>query len=123
MRLKLYRGWWYAVWRDEKGTRRAALRTQDRNAAAAALADLQREPSGDSVASIYTAYLADKGTERAVWAWKQLAPAFGPLRPDQINRALCRARRRKEVSDGTIHTELASSGRRCAGGTETPLPL
>ena len=76
MRLKLYRGHWYAVWREDGETKRRALRTKDRDAAARALTDLQRrlsEPS-DTVAGIYAAYLADKGTERAVWAWKRLLP-------------------------------------------------
>lgn len=109
MRLKLYRGWWYAVWREGGETRRVALRSKDRDAAQAALADLQREPVGDTVASIYKAYLSDKGTERANWAWKKLSDTFGGLRPDQIDRARCRAyviKRRKDVGDGTIHTEL-----------------
>jgi integrase len=112
MRAKLYRGWWYVVWREGGQTRRRALRTQDRDAAARALADFQRRivGSADTVAGIYSAYLADKGTERARWAWGRLAPAFGHLRPDQIDRALCRsyaiARRAEGISDGTIHTEL-----------------
>lgn len=112
MRLKLYRGHWYAVWREDGETKRRALRTKDRDAAARALTDLQRrlsEPS-DTVAGIYAAYLADKGTERAVWAWKRLLPAFAALRPDQITKFSCRsyvaARRRAGVGDGTIHTEL-----------------
>lgn len=65
MRLKLYRDWWYAVWRENGQTQRRALRTQDRGAAERALADLQRPGTGDTVASIYAGYLADKGTERA----------------------------------------------------------
>ena len=111
MRLKLYRGWWYAVWREAGETKRRALRTQDRHAADRALADYERllaTPTG-TVGSIYVAYLADKGTERARWAWKQLAPAFSQIRPDQVNRAACRAyvaARRQTVGDGTIHTEL-----------------
>jgi integrase len=112
MRLKLYRGWWYAVWREGGETRRRALRTRDRDAAARQLADFKRhfeKPLG-TVAAIYAAYLADKGTERANWAWKRLGPAFGALRPDQITRSTCRsylAQRRKDgVGDGTIHTEL-----------------
>ena len=112
MRLKLYRGWWYAVWREEGQTKRRALRTQDRDAANRALADYQRRlatPTG-TVDSIYAAYLADKGTERATWAWKRLEPAFGSLRPDQVTRPTCRAyiaaRRRDGVGDGTIRTEL-----------------
>jgi integrase len=110
MRLKLYRGWWCAVWTEGGATRRVSLRTKDRDAAASALADLQRAPSSDgTVASIYAAYLADKGTERARIAWIRLSEAFGPLRPDQVTRATCRAytaARRRDVGDGTIHIEL-----------------
>lgn len=112
MRLKLYRGWWYAVWREGGETRRRALRTQDRDAAARALADYQRHVAAptDTAAGIYVGYLADKGTERARWAWPRLEGVFGALRPDQIDRAVCRgyvARRRADgVGDGTIHTEL-----------------
>jgi integrase len=112
MRLKLYRGWWYAVWREEGQTKRRALRTQDRDAANRALADYQRHlasPTG-TIGSIYAAYLVDEGTERAAWAWKRLEPAFGALRPDQVTRPICRSyatgRRRDGVGDGTIHTEL-----------------
>jgi integrase len=112
MRAKLYRGHWYAVWREGGQTKRRALRTEDRDAATRALADFQlrlSEPS-ETVAAIYAAYLADKGTERAVWAWKRLQPAFAGLRPDQITKLTCRsyvaARRRAGVGDGTIHTEL-----------------
>ena len=111
MRLKLYRGWWYAVWREDGQTRRRALRTQSRDAAGRALADYQRQLAQptNTVAGIYAAYLADKGTERARWAWQQLSPAFGSLRPDQVTRPACRAytaARRSRVGDGTIHTEL-----------------
>ena len=112
MRLKLYRGWWYAVWREGGETKRRALRTQDRAVAAQLIADHARQPeaSSDTVATIYAAYLMDKGTERARYAWKQLAGTFGPLRPDQVDRKLCRAyiakRRKAPVGDGTIHTEL-----------------
>jgi integrase len=112
VRLKLYRGWWYAVWRQDGQTVRRALRTKDRDAAARALTDFQRQvatPSG-TVSGIFAAYLADKGTERAVWAWKRLQPAFGALRPDQVTRLSCRSyaatRRKQGVGDGTIHTEL-----------------
>lgn len=112
MRLKLYRGWWYAVWRDGGETRRRALRTQDRDDAARALADYQRALAApaDTVAAIYGAYLADRGQERARWAWGRLKGTFGPLRPDQVTAALCRsyatARRADGVGDGTVHTEL-----------------
>jgi integrase len=111
VRLKVYRGWWYAVWREDGETRRRALRTQDRDAAERALADFKQQAAApsDNVGSIFDAYLADKGTERAVWAWQRLEPTFGAMRPDQVTRATCRAyveARRKDVGDGTIHTEL-----------------
>lgn len=112
MRLKLYRGVWCAVWRENGKTKRASLRTEDRAIAEQALADHQRDLArpGDNVASIYAAYLADKGTERAKGAWIRLAPHFSPLRPDQIDRKGCRAyvavRRMAGIGDGTIHTEL-----------------
>ena len=112
MRLKLYRGVWCAVWRENGQTKRASLRTTDRAVAEQALADHQRalaQPT-NTVASIYSAYLADKGTDRARSAWIRLEPHFGYLRPDQIDRRCCRAyvaaRRKAKVSDGTIHTEL-----------------
>lgn len=112
MRLKLYRGVWCAVWRDNGETKRASLRTKDREVAERLLADYKVDAAkpGDNVASIYAAYLTDRGTERARWAWNRLKPDFGHLRPDQINRSLSRAyvasRRKDGVGDGTIHTEL-----------------
>lgn len=111
MRLKLYRGKWYAVWREGGETKRRALRTTDRAVAERRLKDSAKAAAqpGDTVASIFDAYLADKGTERARWAWGQLSPHFGNLRPDQVDRAHCRAyvrMRRLHVGDGTIHTEL-----------------
>lgn len=109
MRLTLYRGYWCATWREDGETKRQSLRTKDRAVAERALADFRRTPAASTVAEIYTAYLHDKGTERAAWAWRQLGPHFGALRPDQVDRAACRsytAARRRTVGDGTIHTEL-----------------
>ncbi len=112
MRLKLYRGVWHAVWRHEGQTRRSSLRTKDRALAERLIADhakAAKRPSG-GVASIYAAYLADRGTDRARGAWKRLEPSFGALAPDQIDRQSCRAyvaaRRAAGVGDGTIWTEL-----------------
>jgi integrase len=111
MRLSLYRGWWYAVWRECGETRRRALRTRDRDAAARALDDYRKRLAApaDTVAGIFAAYLADKGTERARWAWGRLEAHFGALRPDQVDRAACRAyvaARGAKVGAGTVHTEL-----------------
>src|SRR5271163_387559 len=112
MRLKLFRGSWYAVWRENGQTQRRALRTTEREVAQRALDDYQAQLSKpqNTVASIYGAYLADKGKERAKWAWKRLEGHFGALRPDQVDRPSCRsyvaARRKDGVGDGTIWSEL-----------------
>jgi integrase len=113
MRLVLYRGVWCAYWTDSAGrSHRRSLRTKDRQAAERLLVDLQRQPSGSTVGDIFAAYLADKGVERARFAWKRLAPTFGHLRPDQVDRVVCRTylaqRRRDGALDGTIIKELSS---------------
>lgn len=118
-RLKLFRGYWYAVWSDTNGqTRRASLRTADRADAERRLIDFRKDmeaPQGALVGEIVQAYLSDKEGRirdhgRLVGAWKRAKPAFGHLRPDQITRPLCRAytvqRRADGVSDGTIIKEI-----------------
>lgn len=117
MRIKLYRGWFYAVWSDGGETRRATLRTQDRDEAVRRLADFGRTLAAraETVGEIMAGYLDDldkraRSPERARDAWKALAPQFGPLRPDQVTREECRAyvagRRRQGRQDGTINKEL-----------------
>ena len=115
MRVKLYRGKYYAVWTENGRTRRAALRTDDRRVADQRLADLLSKPVGQTNGEIYQAYLEDlphrgKDDERPRNAWKPLEPVFGSLRPDQVTRALCRSyvaeRRRQGRQDGTIGKEL-----------------
>jgi integrase len=112
MRLKLYRGVWCAVWRECGQTRRASFRTKDRATAERLLTDYQRASHrpADTIACIYAAYLQDKGTPRARWAWQRLEPHFAPLRPDQVNRQRCRAyvtaRRQSGAGDGTTWSEL-----------------
>jgi integrase len=112
MRAKLYRGWWYAVWREGGVTKRRALRTRDRDEALRALSDYTRAVAAprDTVGGIWAAYQQDRPRDRAGWAWKRLSPTFQHLRPDQIDGALCRSyavqRRKDGVGDGTIHTEL-----------------
>lgn len=118
IRAKLYRGWWYAVWRDDRGTRRTALRTQDREEAERKLIDLRRElaaPGGSLVGDIVEAYLAEKKDRiadpaRLVAAWKQAKSTFGHLRPDQITAevsdAYVRKRRLAGVGDATIIKEI-----------------
>ena len=115
MRLKLYRGRYYAVWTEAGKTRRTALRTTDRSEAEQRLADLNKCQPSESVGEIYRDYLADlphrqKDPERAAHAWKALEGTFGALRPDQVTRHLCRQyvaqRRLKRRADGTIAKEL-----------------
>lgn len=115
MRAKLFRGWYYAVWRDAGGTRRQSLRTQDRAIAEQRLADLRRNsPASETLTDLAAAYRADKAeiasADRIGYAWDRLAPFWGHLRADQIDRPLCRkyiARRRRDgVQDGTILREL-----------------
>ena len=117
MRLKRYRGRWYAVWTEDGRTRRTSLRTADRGAAERALADLRHAPTGDTVGDIFRAYLVDlaargKSAARAADAWKPIEPAFAGLRPDQVTRDACRAytanRRRAGRKPGTIAKELGT---------------
>jgi integrase len=110
-RLKLYRGQWSAVWREDGQTKRRSLRTADRASAQRTLEALRLAvPAGNTVSQVYAAYLGAKGTTRAVWAWAQLNSSFGEMVPAQVNRTACQAytkkRRAAGVSDGTIHTEL-----------------
>lgn len=118
IRAKLYRGWWYAVWRDARGTRRTALRTQDREEAERKLIDLRREmaaPEGALTGDIVEAYLAEKKDRiadpaRLVAAWKQAKSTFGHLRPEQITLEVSDAyvlkRRLAGVGDATIIKEI-----------------
>lgn len=114
VRRALYRGRWYAVWREDGVTRRRALRTADAGTAdqqlAAFRAAAAAAPAHATVGSLYAAYLADKGKPRARHAWLRLAPHMEAKAPAEITRQTCRdylaARRRDGVSDGTIWSEL-----------------
>ena len=114
-RLKLYRGVWCAVWREDGRTRRISLRTTDRPTAERTLRDLDTPDIGETVGPIMEAYLSDldqraTSPQRAHDAWKALKPVFGHLRPDQVTRPLCRAyvkqRQRQGRGNGTIGKEL-----------------
>lgn len=116
-RLKLYRGIWCAVRRHGGKTQRTSLHTKDRGEAERRLRDyFTAAPKGDLIDGIMLAYIADKKEQgaRSVNAmeasWKALGPTFGHLRPDQVNRPLCRmyakARRAGGVSDGTVIKDL-----------------
>lgn len=120
MRAKLYRGRWYATWTDEAGrTKRAALRTADREEAERKLIDLKRDMAAPkenaTVGQIVQAYLDDcrgRVTDfaRLEYAWKQAERTFAHLRPNQVDRAVCRsyiaARRLAGRKDATILKEI-----------------
>lgn len=116
-RLKLYRGAYAVVWVEGGRTRRSSLRTADPDEAARRFADWQKALSriGPTVADIMQAYLEEKDhttarPDRLRDAWKALAPFFGQMRPDQIDRPLCRGytmrRRQAGRKNGTIRKEL-----------------
>ena len=119
MRVVWFRDNFYAYWRDEADKpRRTALRTKDRQTAEQRLIDFETSlrKKATTVAEIMALYLTDKaelaGGERARYAWQRLSPVFAHLRPDQIDRPLCRAyvlqRRRAKAQDGTTLKELSS---------------
>lgn len=122
IRITPFRGKWHAVWYDTDGIRRrVSLGVPAEEAylgdAQRAAHDIERQlkaPVGDTVAYIWSAYMADHGNEtrdskRLDHAWKPLKPFFGHLRPDQIDRQLCKkyAEERKRAP-GTIIKELSS---------------
>ena len=106
-------GYWYGI--DDTG-QRFALRTKDRDEALRRIADAGKRPKGRTVSDLMSVYLADKSDrpshERMGYAWKQLKPSFGHLRPDQITKDVCKlyiGRRRKAgASNGTITKELTT---------------
>lgn len=115
MRLKLYRGMWAVVGYDNGKVWRRSLRTPDRDTAERRFRDLKFETPGDSVADAVKLYLDEKvaaaSHDSMLTCWRALKPTFGHLRPDQIDRKLCRsyakARRGAGVADGTIIKDLA----------------
>lgn len=111
MRLKLYRGKFYAVWRENGETKRVALRTADRAVAERRLIDQQKKPTGDTINDIVENYLKSKESkpshEAMRYSWQALKPHFGNLRPDQITTERCKAyAKSRKVSAGTIIKDL-----------------
>jgi integrase len=111
VRIKLYRGKYYAVYRDGGETRRVSLRTDDLATAQRRLADLRRRPVGETVADHVEAYLASKiaaaSHEAMRYSWKALKPHFGQFRPDQITPEMCKAyAKARKVKPGTVRKDL-----------------
>ena len=118
-RVKLFRGYFYAVWSDEQGrTQRSSLHTADREEAERRIVDFRRQqeaPVGSTVGEYVQAYLNYKKDRirdqvRLVGAWANAKDTFGALRPDQITPELCgeyaEHRRAMGRSDGTILKEI-----------------
>jgi integrase len=118
MRVVWFRGSFYGYWREGGKSRRTALRTQDRETAERRLRDLQLSLRKKAVlvSEMLDSYLADKADKASIvnlrFALKPIRPVFGHLRPDQIDRPLCRAyraqRHRQGVKDGTVIKELST---------------
>jgi integrase len=73
--------------------------------------------SGTTVQELYDAYMADKEldnkpTENQRQHWKALRGTFGPMNPDDIDKATCRNYERKRLKEGrkigTVWTELTA---------------
>lgn len=115
-RIKLYRGMWCVVWRENGKTRRQSLHTSDKPEADRRfqeyLAKLGKLKSG-TIAQIIANWLADKQHLKTIKIAEQktkpLLAFWGEYRPEHISRALCREYRRKRgnVSNTTIRNELA----------------
>lgn len=123
--IRRHRGGFALVWYDGDGKRhRHSLGTDDPREAERQAPALYAELTarrGDTVAALWEAYLAEMDGRAIVptmrHTWKALSARFGPMTPQSISIADCRAHteeRRKQktkqtptgVSDGTIHTEL-----------------
>lgn len=111
MRVQLYRGRYYAVWREGGQTRRRALRADNRADAERSLADQLKKPTGTTISAIVENYLGNKAGARSAeamrYSWKALEPHFGHYRPDQITPAMCKAyAKARKVKPGTIIKDL-----------------
>lgn len=113
-RIKLYRGWWCVVWRENGRTKRSSLRTKDRAEAERNFQEYirQLERRGETVSEILDAWEREKRNLKSIEIAKAKAKPirkfFGNLHSDQINRSLCRdyAAFRK-VSNTSIRNELS----------------
>ena len=61
--VKLYRGFWYAVWTEDGKTKRQSLKTKDYEAACRRLEYLKRFPKGDLIRDAAALYLPAKQEE------------------------------------------------------------
>ena len=118
IRIGRLNGRFVVSWHEGERRRRYRLVAETLKAAEAEAVDVWRRetarPDEETVASIWTAYRADKQGRRVAEAmrleWRQIGPHFGALRPDQISAETCRAytaaRRAAGIANGSIWTEL-----------------
>jgi len=114
VQLVWYRGRWYG----REGRKRVSLHTKDREQAlrtlkdiTAARLDIGRGEAARTVAAVLDAYLIEKADRPSISkmkdAAKALRPLVGHLRPDQVDRSVCREyRKKRKASDGTKRKEL-----------------
>jgi integrase len=115
-KIRLYRGSYCVYWRENGKSKRASLRTEDRDVAEQRFNDWlkQTEIIGETVSDIYAAYKEEK---KNISSYKTLEiceknflPFFGALRPDQVTRVNTKEyalfRSAKGISNGTILREL-----------------
>jgi len=111
VRVQLYRGRYYAVWREGGETKRTALRTNDRLIAERRLAEHKKKRPNALVSDVVSRYLEDKKDARSAeamrYSWKALKPHFGHYKPEQIDKDMCRSyAAKRDVSAGTIIKDL-----------------
>lgn len=116
-RLGTHRGKWSVIWKENGQSRYASLNVKVQGEAERQLAHQRFTSWVDQltkpaifIAAIVEDYLKNRkrntGTAEP-FAWRRLAPVFGALRPEQVNRALCRAyAQKRQASSGTIRREL-----------------
>jgi hypothetical protein len=122
--LRIYRGKFCAVWRDEHGRRRRhSLGTRDpflaKNRLASFKSQLRMEAGLDAgsptMGKVFEAYITDRALEgksvaRIRYAWKRLGPAFADLHLADLTRTIVRnyinSRLGAGAGNGTVHTEL-----------------
>jgi integrase len=122
-RLRRLNGEFCAVWYEGKLRKRWKLGTHNAAEARAALRDFIKErerlaePTDEpTVAELWSLYVNHKEKQgkasvaRMRDAWKSLGSHFGEMYSDDIDDDVVRdytaARRKKSISDGTLHTEL-----------------
>jgi integrase len=113
-RLKLYRGKWCVVWRENGQTKRASLHTGDRELADRRFIEYTRQVNNQAytINEILDLWVEEKqnlkSIETAKRKLKQIRNFFGHYCPNHINRSLCREyKRKRSVSNTTVKNELS----------------